>query len=138
MFFRPDPSLSTCNEPEYVVFTWVLCLIALATALKLYYLVKTFMALGMVTIFCILILVVFDDVFPTDAVEIEKLGMRLPDQMVILLTIFLIMVVYHSRFYPQKAFLASLINLESLLGSWKSQLDWILYGRNKLKRSWQT
>lgn len=56
------------------------------------------MALGMVTIFCILILVVFDDVFPTNAKEIEKLGMRLSDQMVILLTIFLIMVVYHSRF----------------------------------------
>lgn len=86
-----------CIQPEYVVFTWVLCLIALATALKLYYLVKTFMALGLVAIFCILILIVFPDVFVTYEYDFEKLKMSLTAQMVILLSVFLTMVIHHAR-----------------------------------------
>lgn len=53
----------TCMHPEYIVFTWVLCLVALATSLKLYYLVKTALAFGMVTVFSILILIAYRDVF---------------------------------------------------------------------------
>jgi adenylate cyclase 8 len=94
--FDPQEPLP-CNEPEYVVFSWVLCLIALATALKLYYLVKTFMALGLVATFCILILVIFPDIFETYDYEFEKLGMSLSAQMVILLIVFLTMVIYHAR-----------------------------------------
>lgn len=52
-----------CFHPEYIIFTWVLCLIALATALKLYYLIKTFLAIIMVALYTILILVPFDLVF---------------------------------------------------------------------------
>lgn len=52
-----------CRYPEYIVFTWVLCLVALATALKLYYLVKTALALGMVTIYTLLILKWYPNVF---------------------------------------------------------------------------
>ncbi|KOB67681.1 putative Adenylate cyclase type, partial [Operophtera brumata] len=33
-----------CHSPEYVVFTWILCLVALTSILKLYYLIKTFLA----------------------------------------------------------------------------------------------
>ncbi|GAB0094916.1 Adenylate cyclase [Sergentomyia squamirostris] len=88
-----------CAHPEYIVFTWVLCLIALATALKLYYLVKTLMAIGMVTCYAILILVVFSDVFTSKNVEYEllHLGMPLPAQMLIMLAVFFTMVCYHAR-----------------------------------------
>ena len=85
-----------CNQPEYIVFSWVLCLIALATALKLYYLVKTFMAMGLVATFCVFILVVFPDVFDSFNYE-EELGMSLSAQMVILLSVFLTMVIHHAR-----------------------------------------
>lgn len=43
-----------CVHPEYLVFTWVLCLIALATTLKLYFLVKTFLASIMVAVYTVL------------------------------------------------------------------------------------
>ncbi|XP_037906761.1 adenylyl cyclase 78C isoform X1 [Hermetia illucens] len=91
--------VANCAHPEYVVFTWILCLIALATALKLYYLVKTFMATVMVVVYALLILVAFPDVF-TDAnalFEQSKVGMPLSAQMMILLAVFLVMVTYHAR-----------------------------------------
>lgn len=47
---KPD-----CMHPEYVVYTWVLSMIALATALKLYYLIKLLLAILMVGIYTILI-----------------------------------------------------------------------------------
>lgn len=92
---KPDE----CIHPEYVVFSWVLCLIALAAALKLYYLVKFFMASSMVVVFAILILVVFPDDFNRFAYEdaIKCLGMPLAAQMLVLLGTFLIMVTYHAR-----------------------------------------
>jgi hypothetical protein len=46
-----------CPALVYIVCTWVLCLVALATALKLYYLVKTTLATVMVTVFTTLFLV---------------------------------------------------------------------------------
>lgn len=46
-----------CPALEYIVYTWVLCLVALATALKLYYLVKTTLATLMVTVFTTLFFV---------------------------------------------------------------------------------
>ncbi|CRK99503.1 CLUMA_CG012822, isoform A [Clunio marinus] len=88
---------AACIQPEYIVFSWILCLIALATALKLYYLVKSFMALGLVATFCVFILVVFPDVFTTFDYEFEMLGMSLSAQMVILLGVFLTMVIHHAR-----------------------------------------
>lgn len=53
----------SCRHPDYIVFMWVLCLIALATALKLYYLIKTVLAVAMVLLFSMLILTtdVFDE-----------------------------------------------------------------------------
>ncbi|XP_055640111.1 adenylyl cyclase 78C [Toxorhynchites rutilus septentrionalis] len=87
-----------CVHPEYVVFTWVLCLISLATALKLYYLVKTFMAINMVACYSILILLVFDEAFDTyDSQYMQASGMPLAAQMMILLVVFLTMVTYHAR-----------------------------------------
>lgn len=86
-----------CSHPEYLVFTWVLCLIALATGLKLYYLVKTFMAFIMVFCYATLILAAFPDVFNNSCFDTVKQGMPLASQMVILLVIFLTMVTYHAR-----------------------------------------
>ena len=58
-----------CQAPEYIVYTWVLCLVALATALKLYYLVKTILAIVMVSVFTTLILVAYQDIFDTKYVS---------------------------------------------------------------------
>lgn len=55
--------MRSCRHPEYIVFTWVLCLIALATALKLYYLIKLFLAVVMVIVYTILILLPYNDTF---------------------------------------------------------------------------
>lgn len=90
----------SCSHPEYLVFTWVLCLIALATGLKLYYLVKTFMASIMVCLYAILISIVFPEVFENASTESDdnsKYGMPLTARMNILLIVFLTMVTYHAR-----------------------------------------
>lgn len=87
----------SCIHPEYVVFSWALCLIALATALKLYYLVKMQLAVGLVSIFCFLILFVYPDVFNKYDEDQEIHGITLPTQMVILLLAFLTMVIHHAR-----------------------------------------
>lgn len=89
-----------CSHPEYLVFTWVLCLIALATGLKLYYLVKTFMAAIMVCCYAILISFIFPEVFEnasTGSEDNAKYGMPLTARMNILLIVFLTMVTYHAR-----------------------------------------
>lgn len=91
---------SACSHPEYLVFTWVLCLIALATGLKLYYLVKVCVSSVMVCCYAILILIVFPDVFANASTESDenlKYGMPLSARMNILLTVFLTMVTYHAR-----------------------------------------
>jgi hypothetical protein len=49
--FRHASEPEQCPALEYIVYTWVLCLVALATALKLYYLVKTTLAAAMVSVF---------------------------------------------------------------------------------------
>lgn len=98
--FFNEPSIDSCSHPEYIVFTWVLCLIALATGLKLYYLVKTFMATIMVCCYAILITIVFQDVFAMASTESEdnsRYGMPLTARMNILLIVFLTMVTYHAR-----------------------------------------
>lgn len=88
-----------CMHAGYVVFTWVLSLIALATALKLYYLIKTFLAVVLVTVYAVLIMVFFNDVFKEDKC-IRSSGMEfipLSAQMIILLTVFFVIVAYHAR-----------------------------------------
>ncbi|KDR14082.1 Adenylate cyclase type 5, partial [Zootermopsis nevadensis] len=81
-----------CLAPEYIVYTWVLCLVALATALKLYYLVKTTLATVMVSVFTTLILLAYREVFDKDKEVIPKSAI-----MVLLLVVFLTMVTYHAR-----------------------------------------
>ncbi|XP_055845883.1 adenylyl cyclase 78C isoform X2 [Episyrphus balteatus] len=95
----PTDDYPDCVHPEYIVFTWILCLIALATALKLYYLVKTMMAAVMVACYTILIMAVFPDIFSTDneVMVQSNAGMPLSGQMLILLAVFLVMVTYHAR-----------------------------------------
>jgi len=86
-----------CAHPEYLVFTWVLCLVSLATALKLYYLVKALMALAMVAFYTTLIMMKFGSGDSFSLVELSRLGMPLGVQMLILLISFLVMVCYHAR-----------------------------------------
>lgn len=61
-----------CPHPEYIVFTWVLCMIALATALKLYYLIKLFLAIVMVAVYAILILMGYNQVFTGDYINADE------------------------------------------------------------------
>lgn len=61
-----------CPHPEYIVFTWVLCMIALATALKLYYLIKLFLAVVMVDVYAILILIGYNKVFTGDYISEDE------------------------------------------------------------------
>lgn len=86
-----------CMHAGYIVFTWVLCLIALATALKLYYLIKTFLAVVMVTVYAVLILVPYKEVF-NYKLELNNTNLiPLSVQMIILLAVFFLMVAYHAR-----------------------------------------
>ncbi|KAG5885373.1 Adenylyl cyclase 78C [Gonioctena quinquepunctata] len=94
----PEPIIRDCKRPEYIVFTWVLCLIALATALKLYYLIKLLLAFVMVAVYTNLIIVpsnIFNDRGSPKAVP--ELFMPLSAQMFILLVVFFLMVAYHAR-----------------------------------------
>ncbi|XP_054734331.1 adenylyl cyclase 78C [Anastrepha obliqua] len=92
-------SRNDCAHPEYIIFTWVLCLVSLATALKLYYLIKTFMAMAMVGCYMILILTIFPTLYASSAAyfDYQLMAMPLDVQMIILLCSFLIMVGYHAR-----------------------------------------
>lgn len=87
-----------CAHPEYIIFTWVLCLVSLATALKLYFLIKTCLALAMVGCYMILILT-YPTIYQTSAANFvyQRMAMPLDVQMLILLCSFLVMVAYHAR-----------------------------------------
>ncbi|XP_045507175.1 adenylyl cyclase 78C-like isoform X2 [Colias croceus] len=84
-----------CYRPEYVVFTWILCLVALTSILKLYYLIKTFLAIVNVALYSVLLFVYYNVYYfdPTNT------NTQLPfyAQMMILMVMFLIIVVYHAR-----------------------------------------
>lgn len=55
---QPDELKECCRNmyPQYFVYTWVLCMVALASFLKLNYLVKTIVLVFMVTCYGVLIL----------------------------------------------------------------------------------
>ncbi|XP_046393451.1 adenylate cyclase type 8-like isoform X2 [Ischnura elegans] len=91
-----DISLNDCDHPEYVVFTWVLCLVALATCLRLHYLIKTLLGVIMFAVYASLILVAYPDVF-SNAVVSQRMDLPLSSQMLILLLLFLQVVSYHAR-----------------------------------------
>ncbi|CAG5026974.1 unnamed protein product, partial [Parnassius apollo] len=84
-----------CYRPEYVVFTWILCLVALTSILKLYYLIKTFLAVLNVAIYAVLLLIYYNE-YDFDSLNG---GTHLPFyvQMLILMVMFLVIVVYHAR-----------------------------------------
>lgn len=91
---RADDS-DACVHPEYLVFTWVLCLIALATTLKLYFLVKTLLASVMVAVYTALTSLAYPQVFSQN--ETDRRTMPLSSQMLLLLIVFLVLVAYHAR-----------------------------------------
>ncbi|KZC05160.1 Adenylate cyclase type 8 [Dufourea novaeangliae] len=90
-------SETICVRPEYIVFTWILCLIALASALKLYYLVKTALATIIVSVYAVLILVVCKDFFSISDKEKNLMSIPLSAQMLTFMCVFLVMVTYHGR-----------------------------------------
>lgn len=59
----PKVAYKDCLHPEYLVYTWVLSLIALATTLKLYFLIKTLLAVLMVAVYALFIMVFYPQVF---------------------------------------------------------------------------
>ncbi|XP_058793697.1 adenylyl cyclase 78C-like [Phymastichus coffea] len=85
-----------CLKPEYIVFTWILCLIALASSLKLYYLVKTALATFVAAIYGIVIIILRDQFSNRDEDQ-DVMSIPLPAQMLIFLVIFLVVVTYHGR-----------------------------------------
>ncbi|XP_027841680.2 adenylyl cyclase 78C isoform X1 [Aphis gossypii] len=92
---RRTEETNDCVHPEYLVFTWVLCLIALATTLKLYFLVKTFLASIMVAVYTGLTSLAYPQVFTQT--DTEHRTMPLSSQMLLLLIVFLVLVAYHAR-----------------------------------------
>ncbi|VVC36628.1 Hypothetical protein CINCED_3A015230 [Cinara cedri] len=91
-----EESSNDCVHPEYLVFTWVLCLIALATTLKLYFLVKTFLASLMVAVYTGLTSLAYPQVFSQND-GTDHRAMPLSSQMLLLLIVFLVLVAYHAR-----------------------------------------
>uniref|UniRef100_A0A1B6EMX3 adenylate cyclase n=1 Tax=Cuerna arida TaxID=1464854 RepID=A0A1B6EMX3_9HEMI len=85
----------SCVHPEYLVFTWVMCLVALATTLKLYFLIKTLLALFMVTFYALLVIKGYSKTFIN--YPDTKLKIPLAYQMLLLLVVFLMLVAYHAR-----------------------------------------
>lgn len=53
--------IGECYKPEYVVFTWILCLVALTSILKLYYLIKTLLAIINVAMYAVLLLLYYNN-----------------------------------------------------------------------------
>lgn len=53
-------NIGECYKPEYVVFTWIICLVALTSILKLYYLIKTLLALINVALYAVLLLIYYN------------------------------------------------------------------------------
>uniref|UniRef100_A0A146MB14 adenylate cyclase n=6 Tax=Lygus hesperus TaxID=30085 RepID=A0A146MB14_LYGHE len=92
---RP-PYLLACLHVEHLVFTWVLCLIALATTLKLYFLVKTALAAVMVGGYSYLIMGLYPMIFKQKELD-RDLKMPFYAQMLLMLSIFFVLVAYHAR-----------------------------------------
>ncbi|XP_052133041.1 adenylyl cyclase 78C-like [Frankliniella occidentalis] len=83
-----------CSSPEYSVYSWVVCLVAIATCLKLYFLVKTALAVALVAAQSVLIVCTFPQVFSRDYTS----RMLTPaTQMMTLLAVFLTLVIHHAR-----------------------------------------
>ncbi|XP_034239049.1 adenylyl cyclase 78C-like [Thrips palmi] len=81
-----------CSTPEYSVYTWVVCLVAVATCLKLYFMVKMALASVFVLSHSVLILCLFPYVYTDGS---ERSDRTLP--MLTLLGVFLTMVIHHAR-----------------------------------------
>nr|XP_026484478.1 adenylate cyclase type 8 [Vanessa tameamea] len=90
-----EAKIGECYKPEYVVFTWIICLVALTSILKLYYLIKTVLAIINVAMYSILLLIYYNVDYYSSATHDSDL--RFYVQMLILMTMFSIIVIYHAR-----------------------------------------
>lgn len=91
-----ESTYDNCLHPEYLVYTWVLSLIALASTLKLYFLIKTILAITMVAVYSLFILVFYPEVF-VNVHSHDNMEVPMSSQMLLLLLAFLILVAYHAR-----------------------------------------
>ncbi|KAI5635835.1 adenylate and guanylate cyclase catalytic domain-containing protein [Phthorimaea operculella] len=98
-----------CYRPEYVVFTWILCLVALTSIVKLYYLIKTCLAVVNVLIYACLLLVYYN-VYYFDSANSE---LPFYVQMMIIMIMFLVMVIYQARLVEVTARLDFLWKLQA-------------------------
>ncbi|CAH2099493.1 unnamed protein product [Euphydryas editha] len=87
--------IGECYKPEYVVFTWIICLVALTSVLKLYYLIKTLLALINVALYSVLLLIYYNVDYYSSAAHDTDLPFYV--QMLILMTMFSVIVIYHAR-----------------------------------------
>ncbi|CAB0016982.1 unnamed protein product [Nesidiocoris tenuis] len=101
-----------CVHVDHLIFTWVLCLIALATTLKLYFLVKAALAALMVGSYFYLILEGYPSVFKQQELS-RDLNMPFCAQMLLMLIIFFLLVVYHARLVEVTSRLDFLWKLEA-------------------------
>ncbi|CAH0691551.1 unnamed protein product, partial [Chilo suppressalis] len=106
----PPHRLEECYRPEYVVFTWILCLVALTSILKLYYLIKTFLAIINVAMYTVLLLIYYDIYYINGTTNTT---LKFYVQMLILMIMFLVMVVYHARLVEVTARLDFLWRLQA-------------------------
>ncbi|CAL4069359.1 unnamed protein product, partial [Meganyctiphanes norvegica] len=82
-----------CSYLQYFVYTWVLCMVALASFLKLNYLTKTIILVFMVSSYGTLILLATD--YQSGCIQASRVS--LSSRMLLLLVLFFFMVSYHGR-----------------------------------------
>ncbi|KAJ8735090.1 hypothetical protein PYW08_014340 [Mythimna loreyi] len=83
-----DAAQDNCRHPDYVVLTWVLCLITLTSVFKLYFLIKALLATVSVVMYCILLVHYY---------MYYQTTIMLSAEMVVVMCGFLVVVVTHAR-----------------------------------------
>ncbi|KAJ3632893.1 hypothetical protein MTP99_009875 [Tenebrio molitor] len=92
------------DHPEYVLFAWIIFLAALATALRMNYLVKVLLTLLLLTVYAVLVNVVYKDrFFPpynetncSDSTDYaDDVGLTV--QLAVVLIAFFLIISYHAR-----------------------------------------
>ncbi|CAL4104560.1 unnamed protein product, partial [Meganyctiphanes norvegica] len=83
-----------CYSPQYFVYTWVLCMVALAGFLKLNYLSKTGVLVFMVTTYSAFV-ITYNEIFPDDE-STNKIPVD-SSKLLVLLFLFFFMVSFHGR-----------------------------------------
>nr|XP_042906415.1 adenylyl cyclase 78C [Parasteatoda tepidariorum] len=84
-----------CHHPQYFVLSWILTMVACVSFLKVHYLLKLGLLFLMLTIYLLLMLLLFRDIFEGFCERKNCVSLKL--RAVVLLVIFFYMVSYHCR-----------------------------------------